>query len=58
VCLLSLTGKGIKFIRFQEFADERLFLRIGEILDPKELKVFMALWQKITSNLEGDGNGN
>lgn len=58
VCSLSLTGKGTKFIRFQEFADERLFLRIGEILGPKELQVFMALWQKITSNLDVDGNGN
>lgn len=57
VCLLSLTGKGTKFIRFQEFADERLFLRISEILDSRELDIFMALWQKITMNLDGDVNG-
>lgn len=58
VCLSSLTGIGTKFIRFQEFADERLFLRISEILSSQELQIFMALWQKILANLDVDENGN
>ncbi|WP_319508393.1 MarR family transcriptional regulator [uncultured Methanolobus sp.] len=57
VTLLSLTEKGAEFIKFQDFADTRLYTRIREILDDSEFSVFVELWQKIDANLEGGEDG-
>jgi DNA-binding MarR family transcriptional regulator len=58
VTLLSLTEKGLQIIKFQDFADARLYAKIKDILDDDdEFSLFVKLWQKIDANLEGGEDG-
>ncbi|WP_135606732.1 MarR family winged helix-turn-helix transcriptional regulator [Methanococcoides sp. NM1] len=54
VCKLILSAEGNEVIELGRSADDLFFGKIAEILDDNEFEVFAGLWEKITSNLEGD----
>ncbi|SES80922.1 DNA-binding transcriptional regulator, MarR family [Methanococcoides vulcani] len=54
VCKLILSVEGNEVIELGRSADDLFFGKIAEILDDNEFEVFAGLWEKITSNLEGE----
>jgi DNA-binding MarR family transcriptional regulator len=51
---LALSAEGNEVVELAGSADDLFFNRIEEILEDNEFEVFAGLWEKITSNLEGD----
>ncbi|MCM1986281.1 MarR family winged helix-turn-helix transcriptional regulator [Methanococcoides seepicolus] len=55
VCRIELSPKGTEVVSVASSGDVLFFNKVRAILDDNEFEVFSGLWEKITSNLEGDG---